>query len=136
MEKSEYEKILAGLTCPACGEQLEVTMPPIVVFRGEEYLTLPGGAECPACGEVWAFTHNFQCPNCGHWEVIPTNKCPHCGSEMEPRFDIRTSDSEWDVDFCECDDAMCLIVTSPLANPPVCPLEPGGPVGQCKYLYH
>ena len=84
--KSEYEKILAGLTCLSCGGRLEILSPPTLVVRGEEYLTLPGRARCVKCGDEWEFEHSFQCPSCGHWEELPTSRCPFCGSAMEPHF--------------------------------------------------
>ena len=100
--ENEYKKLLAGLSCPACGGWLKVESPPTVVVRGEEVLTFPGRARCVKCGDEWEFEHTFVCPECGHWEELPTSRCPVCGSEMEPQFQfspIREGES-WDVDFC------------------------------------
>jgi DNA-directed RNA polymerase subunit RPC12/RpoP len=123
MEKSEYEKILSGLSCPDCGGKVEVKSPPVVIVRGEEELEIPGKAKCLTCGENWKFYHSVNCPECNYYTKLPTQLCPVCGVSLNPAFEFELG-YEPDV-FCKCEDSVCVIATKPHANLPSCPLAGG-----------
>lgn len=138
MEKKEYEKVLSSLICPNCSlsgkrVRLKIISLPLVIFRGNECLiVVPGKAQCSVCKDTYSFTHTFHCSKCEHLEVLPTLRCPKCGSKIKPQFNISlANEKNYTYNYCECSKATCLIITSD-TNQINCPLTPGKPIGWHK----